>query len=323
MKKNLLFIVLCALISTATYGATLKRTYLLHDGNLTQYDANVWQQAITDAVAGDIVYFTAGMFEGDLVIDKAITLIGAGVGETEAFYYGSDIAGVYAGCGTSGESTYLNGNVTIAIPGSVTLTKPLMEGFRMHDYKFIKVTEPVTGLTIKRCQLTHESSIFAEETVTNFTLENCYSTKLDCRNMVNPTVRNCYLESIEYVPEVAQIRNSIIIWINYCTNCTFTNCGYESLQNSSYLTFVNCLYKNVDSNSSYTNCSQVDRPCTLTKAQLTENNYLGDDGTVIGTLGGTAPFTLIPSQPSVATDNITYNSSTKKLNVSLTVKQGK
>ena len=320
MKKNLLFIVLCALISTATYGATLKRTYLLHDGTLTQYDANVWQKAITDAVAGDIVYFTAGMFVGDLVIDKAITLIGAGVGETEAFYYNTDIASVYAGCGTSGESTYLNGNVTIAIPGSVTLTKPLMEGFL---YGNITVTEPVTGLTIKRCQQTEYSSISATATVTNFTLENCYSTTLDCQNMVNPTVRNCYLEGIEYVPEVAQIRNSIIIWIKNCTNCTFTNCGYEYLQNSSYITFVNCLYRDGDGNSSYTNCSQVDRPCTLTKAQLTENNYLGDDGTVIGTLGGTAPFTLIPSQPSVTTDNITYNSSTKKLNVSLTVKQGK
>ena len=322
MKKNLLFIVLCALISTATYGATLKRTYLLHDGTLTQYDANVWQQAITDAVAGDIVYFTAGMFEGDLVIDKAITLIGAGVGETEAFYYNTDIASVYAGCGTSGESTYLNGNVTIAIPGSVTLTKPLMEGFRLYG-KNITVTEPVTGLTIKRCQQAEYSSISATATVTNFTLENCYSTTLDCQNMVNPTVRNCYLEGIEYVPEVAQIRNSIIIWIKNCTNCTFTNCGYEYLQNSSYITFVNCLYRNGDGNSSYTNCSQVDRPCTLTKAQLTENNYLGDDGTVIGTLGGTAPFTLIPSQPSVTTDNITYNSTNKKLNVSLTVKQGK
>ena len=323
MKKNLLFIVLCALISTATFGATLKRTYLLHNGTLTQYDANVWQQAITDAVAGDIVYFTAGMFEGDLVIDKTITLIGAGVGETEAFYYYTDIASVYAGCGTSGESTYLNGNVTIAIPGSVTLTKPLMEGFRLQDYKSIVVTEPVTGLTIKRCQMTQDTSISATATVTNFTLENCYSTTLDCQNMVNPTVRNCYVSTIEYVPEVAQIRNSIIIWIVNCSNCTFTNCGYENLQYSSYNTFVNCLYRDGDGNSSYTNCSQVELPRTLTKAQLTENNYLGDDGTVIGPLGGTAPFTLIPSQPSVTTDNITYDSTNKKLNVSLTVKQGK
>ena len=47
-----------------------------------------------------------------------------------------------------------------------------------------------------------------------------------------------------------------------------------------------------------------------------------DDGTVVGPLGGPAPFTLIPSQPYVSSSSVTYNKTTKKLNINVTVKKG-
>ena len=323
MKKLFLLTVLCALVGTAAFGATLKRTILSHGDMLTQYDANNWQGAITDAVDGDIVYFTSGLFTGDLTIDKAITLIGAGVAETDAFWYNSAIDPVYTGNGTSGESTIIDGSITIAIPGSKTLTKPVMEGFRVQK---ITVTEPVTGLTIKRCQVNGYwySSFVAEATVTNLTLENCYIQDIQCANLVTPTIRNCYAENLIAVPTDAVIRNCMVIKLRNIINCTFINCGYHNLEEgSSYNTFVNCLYRDGDVNSTYSNCVQVDEPAQVTKAQMTENSWYGNDNTFIGPVGGSYPFTLIPSQPSVKTNSINYDSSKKELNVNLTIKQGK
>ena len=79
MKKVILF-VFYILTASAALGQTLQRTLLSHNGNLTQYDANHWQKAFTNAVAGDTIYFTPGLFSGALTIDKPLTLIGAGVG---------------------------------------------------------------------------------------------------------------------------------------------------------------------------------------------------------------------------------------------------
>ena len=319
MKKLFLLTVLCALVGTAAFGATLKRTILSHNGELTQYDAINWQDAINDAVDGDIVYFTAGLFTGNLTIDKTNTLIGAGVAETDAFWHNQDIDPVYAGCGTSGETTVLDGEITIAIPGSKTLTKPVMEGFHLN--RFVTVTEPVKGVVIKRCQ--SQSYISASASVTNLTLESCFINTINCANMVAPIIRNCYTDKLQGAPTDATIVNVMAIWLDGCNNCTFINSGYDMLSGSSFNTFVNCFYQNGDVNSSYTNCVQIENSQRVTKAQMTENSWYGNDGKVIGPLGGNYPFTLIPSQPSVKTNSINYDNSKKQLNVNLTIKQGK
>ena len=326
MKKRIIFTALIALVCTMTFGATLKRTILSHNGTLTQYDASEWQKAITDAVAGDTVYFTSGVFYNDLTIDKAITLIGAGIAETEAFYYNTDISEVYVGCAKSdGESTTLDGNVIIAIPGAVTLTKTLMEGLRLQPGKSITVTMPVTGLIIKRCQITDYfgGSFSATETVTNLTLEQCFFNQVNCENFVSPDIHNCYIDKIYNVPNETNIRNCVTVDIWNTTGCNFINCCYYYLTGSSFNNFKNCLYKNGDANSEYPNSINVEEPARYTKKQMEDSSYLGDDGSVIGPLGTTNPFTLIPAQPYVTANNITYDSNTKKLNVSLTIKKGK
>lgn len=92
MKKNFFSLcALCALVFNTAFGATVQRTILSHQGVITQYDAIHWSDAITNAVAGDTIYFTAGSFGDDnvnanLVIDKPITLIGAGVAASDAFF---------------------------------------------------------------------------------------------------------------------------------------------------------------------------------------------------------------------------------------------
>ena len=335
--KKLITLTICALIGMTAYGATVQRTILSHKGQLTTYDANHWKDAINDAVAGDTVYFTPGVFgngAGDnIVINKAITLIGAGVSETDAFYKDTDLANAYTGCTTSGESTCIEGDIIIAIPGSITLKATLLENIRL-AYGSISITEPVTKLSIKRCQVsmiytnwTYGGGIGASATVTNAILENCYFYTMDLKNFVNPDIHNCYIHTInpgdDPNPEELEFVNCAIMDIWGTSNCSFENCIVH-FATGSYNTCTNCIYDDwPGDHTKYLHSWQIVGGNTLSKSQLQDAGYTGTDETVVGPLGGPAPFTLIPSHPYVESSSVTYNKSTKKLNVNVTVKKGK
>ena len=333
MRKVILVSVFSTIMCCVSFGATLQRTILSHQGTLTQYDANHWQQAIEDAVDGDTVYFSSGYFEGDIVITKRITLIGAGVSEQDTFYKDSqkdvyEDTGVYDGSGTSGQSTTVNGNITIEVTG--TLSSTMFEGFCFYTLDFldsrvkrgsITVKGAVWGLSIKRCQI--GDYFKSEAKVTNLILEDCYIGNMFCANLDNPDIHNCYFESfhgdgVENL-ELLNCAGPII----ELDNCNLINCiiwGYPWEYTNTYL---NCVYERGNSKTTYSNCWIESNPNALTKSQLESKGYLGTDNTVVGPLGGPAPFTLIPSQPYVSSSTLTYNKSTKKLNVNVTVKQGK
>lgn len=330
MKKRIILTAFIAVVCTIAFGATLQRTILSHKGSLTQYDANHWQDAITDAVDGDTVYFTAGNFAGELVINKVITVIGAGVSETDAFYKDTDMANAYTGCATSGESTLIEGGIIIAIPGSVTLTSTLIENIRLSGTS-ITITEPVTNLRIKRCQVSmvyenwwYGGELGASATVTNMTLEDCYFYNVNLKNFVNPDIHNCYFDGLkpgdDPTPEGTEFLNCTIMEIWNTSNCNFINCIVR-FATGSYNTCTNCIYEGGDHNTNV-NSWEIGGGNTFSKSQLESAGYMGIDGTVVGPLGGPSPFTLIPSQPYISSSTLTYVKSTKKLNVNLTVKKG-
>ena len=325
MKKTILISLLTTLLCSATYGATLQRTILSHKGQLTTYDRNHWQEAINDAVAGDTIYFSPGAFGGNFTITKPITLIGAGMSEADVFWKDTNVAAAYEGCATTGESTYLDA-VTIAIPGSPTLTATLIEGVRLTG---VSITEPVKNLKIKRCHIMYYSggdgdwrgNFGASAQVTNLQLENCAVGTINLDNFVNPNIHNCYLHNIYYSPEEIEFVNCNIVSMSSIYNCSFINCILRFWSSTGDNTCVNCINCNSWEEQTWVD-SWNDDGFILTKAQLIEKGYLGNDGTVVGLLGGPAPFTLIPSQPYVSSSSVTYNKTTKKLNVNVTVKKG-
>ena len=322
--KGLITLTLCALFSIAAYSATVQRTILSHKGTITQYDANHWQDAISDAVAGDTVYFTSGVFSGDISIDKPITLIGAGIGTLGygPFWKDSDYATVFDGCATSGNCTEIIGQIVIDISGNIVLNSTLLEGFITRDPGYITIKQPVQKLKIKRCQL---GPFGAEATVTDAILEDCYLGEASFTNFVNPDIHNCFIRYIDSCPEEIAFWNCSIkdIWDTW--NCSFINCilHFAGPNTASHNTCQNSINDEHNSGSGNTWFdSWEDDGFHLTKSQLQDKGYIGTDGTVVGPLGGSAPFTLIPSQPYVASGSVTYNKSTKKLNVNVTVKKG-
>ena len=323
--KKLCLLVLCFSVSIVVYGATIPRTILSHEGNLTQYDASHWQDAFTAAVDGDIIYFTPGTFYGDFSITKSITLIGAGVAETDAFYYDTDIATAYAGCGTSGESILCLNRIDFAVSGT-SPSSIVMEGFKIIQRDVwpqgLRVSQDLTNLTIKRCQVQLDLLVEEGKTLSNLQMESTYQSSIHCARITDANIYKCFIEGFvgEGISDIT-LTNCMINNID-ADNCHFLNCGTWGWPGVHVNSYVNCIYKDFSEYNNYTNCWQNDTPASLTKTQLQTLGYVDGEGVVVGPLGGTDAFTLIPSQPYVSSSTLTYNSSTKKLNVSMTIKKG-
>lgn len=329
MKKLIITSILSSLVCVASFGQSLYRTILSHYNSstgqttLTQYDITHWTEAISDAVAGDTVYFTPGLFNSGFTVDKPITLIGAGVAQSDIWCVNETggIQNALADCGISGQSTRIGGTITINYEG--TLTKTMLEGFLVNGG--LSINKSVTGLSVKRCHFGEDIGGADGITVTNLTLESLRFRNLACKSFVNPDIHNCYFDVIYGEGNTLAVRNCSFSQIE-ATGFTFLNCiDSDNYMYQNANVYKNCIYETdgTGDGCTYSNCYQYTDGWNLTKSELETNNYLGDDGTVIGPLGGTTPFTLIPAQPYTSSSSVSYNASTKKLNVNITVKKGK
>lgn len=334
MKKIILTSIFSTLVCVASFGQTLYRSILSHNGSLTQYDINSWTDALTDAVDGDTIYFTPGTFPGDITITKKIALIGSGVCESQAWYY-SDNSMVEAmvGSGTpSDNSTKFTGIINIELDDNPTLTATMFEGFLMTNT--VRINKTVTDLKIKRCQIqtlgtNYDDVSDASAKPANLTLESCCIYNLYMGNFVSPNIYNCYIDVAQMKSQSFNFTNCSIANTYNSEGCNFINCFIYQEYSYGINTHLNCVHHNdfTSIGSTYTNCWTFDdvttRPWYWSKDYLSENNYIGNDGTVVGPLGGTAPFTFIPSQPYVSSSSVAYDAQSKKLNVNITVKKGK
>lgn len=326
MKKIIITSILSSLICVASFGQSLYRTILSHNGQLTQYNINHWTDAITDAVEGDTVYFTPGYFPGSVTITKAITLIGAGVAQTDSWWYDSEgvsaLHSALLGSGISGQSTTIGQSVIIDIDETPTLTTNLLEGLKINNE--ISIKKSVNNLSIKRC---HMSWLSGDATCSNLNLGSCRIGTLYCGFMENPYIYNCYFNDLQVQGNTLTFNNISFVDIYNAPGCTFINCidgdGYYNEVTGGI--YINCLYESdlTGNGTTYESCWQYEDGWNLSKDQLTTAGYIGNDGKVIGPLGGSAPFTLIPSQPYVSSQSVTYDAVENKLNVNITVKKGK
>lgn len=323
MKKKSFLTMLCTMICCVAFGATAQRTILSHNGTLTQYDSNHWMEAIGNAVEGDTVYFTSGAFTGVVTITKPIVLIGAGATSPDDDYFWRSVYNDYC----VENETYVE-NFHINIPGSITLTKCMFEGMHIGS---ITIQKSISGLSCKRCRCSGlrmgDKDQNTDVIVTGLVLESCFIVGLDYYDATfsNIDIHNCILGNL-FNREVENVTFTNCALTNDCggfANDHFVNCiikgGYWEHQ-----TFVNSVTTDGHtSTSSYTNCKvSSEDPTSMTAAVLQSKGYLGNDGKVVGPLGGSTPFTLRPSQPYISSSTLSYSSSTKKLSVNVTVKQG-
>lgn len=317
MKQTILSILCC--LAFATANAQTVKISLQHAGGVTLFDADQMTQAIAAATEGDTLYLNEGNFAGDFTIDKAITIVGAG------------------------QASKINGNVTISIPGTKTLTKRVLDALYISGD--IKNTLAVNGLGIRKCQF---ANISFSGNSNDIVIESCrisgdfmLSSYVKGITTINSKIKRV-VGSAASANGVNFINCDVYNIYNYYINDngfgggTFINSiiGRTDYSSSSYpiysTTMVCCLLpldNSVLNSCTLQNCySSSNAPINsnLTPAYDTDtmisNGWLGNDGTVVGSMGGAAPYTLEPAVPKVESYSINVDTEAKVLSVSLKVK---
>ena len=331
MKKFILITVCIIMMSMTASADTFNKAMLVHNGQVTLYDSDKVQDAINAASDGDVIYLTLGTFK-PFNVTKKITIRGVG------------------------ETSIVDGDVTISIPGSPKLTSPVLEALSVAGK--INVGSQVDDMIIRKCKITN-FTIGAQ--VDGAVLDRCYitstlilssyikgmtvvNTKLfnviaNSGATQNTTFVNCNLYRLYVANFSGTILNSVI----YLTVNSNNNTGYDNSKllstvlfntllytNNNYVTLgsssvaQNCYYQSARvsysiNNSTYYGLLKESCECAFDKSGLQSNGYLGTDGTVVGIEGGETPFTLEPSVPKVTSSDVKLDNDKKQLNVKLTV----
>lgn len=318
MKKILcsIFSLLC--IGMACYALPTSSVLLQHQGNVVVYPLDSLNAALRDAVDGDTLFLSKGVYPG-FTIDKKITVRGAG------------------------QETITRGQILIAIPDSVTLTSTLLEGIRFQGYTNsggINVTKPVNNLKLKQCYI---ESLSCEAVLHDVNIDRCYISKelnigdyVKSMKAVNSRIYRVRLAS-NSSKDMTFINCNILSFSEFENfNGTFLNSitgygragSYVSLTSCSIINSLICTYRlTIDATCYQENCWTDDSDtklvsdswlgCKYSDEELIEKGCVGNDGTVIGSNGGTTPYTLELAVPKVQSSDVRLDNENRKLNVNL------
>jgi hypothetical protein len=311
MKKRLFFMAVCIIMMSMTASAlTINKAMLVHNGEVTLYDGDKIQEAVNAASDGDAIYLTLGTFK-PFNVTKSITIRGVG------------------------ETSIIDGDVTISIPGSPKLTSPVIEdlavsgtvnvGAQVDDMILRKckianftIGAQVDGAVLDRCYITNTltlSSYIKGMTVVNTKL---FNVKANSGATQNTTFVNCNIRSLYVFNFSGTFINSIIY-------SSVNNGGSSSqilstvLLNTLMQTSSNIGSSSVAQNCYYNSFGFNICECSFNTSELQSKGYLGTDGTVVGIYGGETPYTLVPSVPKVTSSDLQLDNEEKVLNVNLTV----
>lgn len=301
MKKTLLALVCLMMASVSMFAESAAVCLLQHGGSVQLFDTDKIANAIKAAVDGDTLYLTAGSFSS-FTIDKKITVRGAG------------------------QETKITGNITISISGTPTLTQTVLEGLNLISNSSVTLSTAMKGVKIKQCSM---SNLIVNANNSDVIIDRCnisnelrYSSSIKSMTVLNSYAR---IGITDVSPE------DIITFVNcnvymydpsYCGG-TFINSAIQNYRSYSIsnCSFTNCLFRwDASFNSSTTalHC-YYDKNCSWDAATFEELGYLGNDGKVVGYMGGSSPYTLELSVPKVTESEISLDPSTRVLNVNLKV----
>lgn len=313
MKKTIYAIAMMLMTGISAFSQTEETKVILQNGtNTTIYNGNEITTAIGAAKKGDILYLSEGTYD-KFTIDKEILVRGVG------------------------ENTYINGDVTIAIPNNPTLTQAVLEGVNVSGN--IIISQPATNLIIRNTMV---ADVKVNGALTNGLIDRCWITgTFNMSDYTNQTtVKNSKIAVISAgnltYNKCKFLNCNIAHRANETTAAIFTNCiiggqaysswaGLQTMENSEFTnTLFNTCYGAIGSTSTQTNCyldnkswGFFDEGTLESSVDLTD--YKGTDGTVVGIYGGTTQFTLDPQVPKVTESTFTVDTNTNKLTVKLKV----
>ena len=284
----------------------------------TIYDGTNISTAIVAAKKGDILYLSEGTYDS-FTIDKEILVRGVG------------------------ENTWIEGDVTIAIPNNATLTQAVLEGVNVSGT--INITQPATNLIIRNTKV---MDVKVNGALSNGLIDRCWIT--GTFNMNNNTDYTTVKNSKVYMISAGSLTYNKCTFLNCnialrayeTTAAVFTNCiiggkydvyhnnkTYYGLGTMESSVFTNTLFNtyngsSIGQSSSETKCYFIDDyygACddSTLESRYDLSEYRGTDGTEVGIYGGSTPFTLDPQVAKVTESTFTVDTTNKKLSVKLKV----
>lgn len=341
--KRMIFTLVCLLgMSMAANAASKTDVVLQHGSKITIYDIENFQSAIEAAVDGDVVFLPEGTYPA-FGITKKITVQGVWDATVIQGNVNVDISG--EGEFTAPLLQYLTvtGNMTVNVPDGSVFTTPMLQNVAIGQ---VTVDSETKGLGFKQCKTGTIS--FKKKTYDAY-IDRC-NIALDISRTYSETITIDGVGGTFIYPYVKKltVNNSIVGVLGdpYSTNATFINCmlvpshvgaTLGSVFNSIVLStstatplnnteFVNSyIIKNkflsLSSSCTTTGCYFGEADLNYDSEDIATNGYYGTDGTIIGPLGGTTPFTLTPDLPKVKVGNIKVDTQKQELNVTLTTSQ--
>lgn len=319
MKKIILTLVCLLGMSMAANAAFKSDIVLQHGSNITVYNAEDFAAAMEAAENGDVIFLGEGIYPS-FGINKKITVQGVG------------------------DETIIEGNITIDIPEEPVLTAPVLQNVQIVGNLYINSV--TTGLGIKQCHFTEIfSTIYFSAKTYDAYIDRCHVDFMGSLNIgytyeetvtingVSNTVVYPYVKGLTVTNSIfGKVWGSTLFANVYFVNCAITQKCQPGLgvvinsivatQESSVLNntkFINSfLFANIQSSCTTTNCYETGKYLTYDSEEIVANGYLGNDGTVVGPLGGTTPFTLVPDVPKVTLSNFKIDHQKEELNVTLT-----
>ena len=288
---------------------------LSHNSELSFYTTlSAFDDALANAEDGDIIYLSEGNFsttENNINITKKISVVGCGY-----------------------NSRFLV-PVTVSLEkNGVELPGPLFDGVCFTKLSFnTSYFESVENIEIRRCVV---SEIWgADSQAVNVLINSCDIEKYNVNGnsghhtqIINSkiglltgssymtTVINSNIRDVGYLPRtiISSIFTNERKGFDTTGDHTILNSLIPSSVSDNYSVYPHECYI-IDSSEGVLD-ENLD--CSL---DLVANGYLGEDGTVVGIMGGESPFSENPSVPTVdsAKSSVEYDAENKKLKVAITV----
>ena len=332
---------------------------LSHQGKTTDFAYNQMASVMEAAVDGDTIYLSPGYFEGDFVIDKKVAFIGSGADSSNGWqnctHYNDNnkiiiklpentklSARLFEGINFGGMSfTYQTSieNVVFKkcnVHGSIGISADIKS--ILFDRCDILVNGYCNSFTKKliarNCQISslciRSDDGYAENTwqFINCTIDPdnwSYTDDNGNYHIYCPIYRgsfvNCIIDNDENQDEIRNAGYSLYNPSDTETksSASFTNClFYKPLEGREIFngaTVQNDMYFD----ASNLNDHQNNSIWGFSKEELLENNFLGNDGTVVGCYGGKNPYSLKQIQTTITSSKVHFDKDKKQIQIKLKV----
>ncbi len=337
MKRYFLLIISAMMFSIAGYSLPNASVLLQHKGNVIVYHMDSLQAALRDAVDGDTLFLSEGKYS-DITINKKITLRGEG-SKTIVKSIRIEIPDTVTLTSTLLEGLNIcasDGQRNIVVAKSVNGLTIKQCYFESIDFYGI-----FRDVLIDRC-LCNGSFKFPNKeknSVKSMIVKNTRISELYPLDITTKDISfiNCDIKRFYY------------FWHSYASDFrgSLINCivGDGSTQTPlQYCTLINTLLDDFpirntanDQNCYIIKIGDFDElfeyygiagdsgmgissfRCIYSDEELLEKGYIGNDGTIVGSNGGTTPYTLDLAVPYVKASDIKLDSERRVLNVKLTI----